>query len=169
MVTYALTFYALGLLGHAGVEIGVRVFYALHDTWTPVRIGVGAMVLNILLSLLLVRPLSFGGLALANSVATLLEMILLLWLLHRRLGGLDLSRLGLTLWRSALAGGVMLAAIWGWLAWANARLAPGMPLVWGTALGGLVLAVVVYGGVALLLGRGEVHTLRAALQRRKLA
>src|SRR5690606_35758759 len=83
MVTYALTFYALGLLGHAGVEIGVRVFYALHDTWTPVRIGVGAMVLNILLSLLLVRPLSFGGLALANSVATLLEMILLLWLLHR--------------------------------------------------------------------------------------
>lgn len=168
MVAYALRFYALGLLGHAGVEIGVRVFYALHDTWTPVQIGIGAMALNILLSLLWVGWLSFGGLALANSVATLLEMGLLLWLLHRRLGGLDWTRLVHTVWRSAVAGAVMVAAIVGWLTWANGHLAPGFPLVWGTALGGMLLAVLVYGGVALLLGRGEVRTLRAALQRRDL-
>lgn len=168
LVVYALQFYALGLLGHAGVEIGVRVFYALHDTWTPVRIGIGAMALNVILSLLWVRWLSFGGLALANSVATLLEMCLLIWLLNRRLGGLDWSRLLHTLWRSAAAGALMVAAVWGWLAWANTHLSPGIPLVWGTALGGMLLAVLVYGGAALLLGRGEVRTLRAALQRRSL-
>ena len=32
---YALTFYAIGLAGHATVEIVDRVYYAVHDTWTP--------------------------------------------------------------------------------------------------------------------------------------
>ena len=42
-VAYALRFYALGLVAHAVVEIVVRVFYALHDTATPVVVGVAAM------------------------------------------------------------------------------------------------------------------------------
>jgi hypothetical protein len=41
-------------------------------------------------------------------------------------------------------------------------------LVRPLSFGGLALAVVVYGGAALLLDRGEVRTLLAALQRRKL-
>ena len=68
--TFALRFYALGLLGHAAVEIVDRVFYAFHDTWTPVRVAVVAIATNLTLSLLLMRtPLGYGGLALANAVA----------------------------------------------------------------------------------------------------
>jgi putative peptidoglycan lipid II flippase len=160
-VTYALQFYAVGLTGHAAVEIGVRVFYALHDTWTPVRVGVAAMALNVGLSLLWVNWLGHGGLALANSVATTVEMAALYWLLHRRMGGLALAALGGTLARSALAAGAMAGAVWAWLAWAE-----GTADVWVTALGGLALAVAVYGAVALALGSTELRPLWAVVQRR---
>ena len=83
-VAYALRFFALGLVAHAVVEIVVRVFYALHDTATPVVAGVATVALNILLSLALIGRLSFGGLALANSIATALEMLVLLVLLARK-------------------------------------------------------------------------------------
>jgi putative peptidoglycan lipid II flippase len=93
MTAFALSLYALGLAGHATVEIADRVFYALHDTATPVRVAVGTVALNILLSLALMQtPLSYGGLALANSVAALLEAGILAWLLSARLRGGEVER-----------------------------------------------------------------------------
>jgi putative peptidoglycan lipid II flippase len=93
---FALRFYALGLLGHAAVEIVDRVFYAFHDTWTPVRVALGAILANLALSLVLMRtPLNYGGLALANAVAAAAEGLTLLWLLSNRLRRLDGSGLGL--------------------------------------------------------------------------
>jgi putative peptidoglycan lipid II flippase len=43
MVAWALLWYAAGLVGHALVEILSRAFYALHDTRTPVTVGVITM------------------------------------------------------------------------------------------------------------------------------
>lgn len=91
--TFALQFFALALFAHAGLEIVTRAFYALHDTVTPVAVGIGAMGLNIALSLLLIVPLQHGGLALANSIATILELMVLLVILRRRLGDVDAARL----------------------------------------------------------------------------
>jgi putative peptidoglycan lipid II flippase len=88
MVAWALQFYALGLVAHSILEIVTRAFYSLHDTRTPVLIGAGAMIVNIILSLILIGPLLHGGLALANSVATTGETVVLLVLIRRRLGGL---------------------------------------------------------------------------------
>jgi putative peptidoglycan lipid II flippase len=88
-VVWPLQFYSLGLIGHSVLEIVTRAFYSLHDTRTPVAIGVAAMAVNIILSLLLIGPLLHGGLALANSLATLGEMAVLLVIIRRRLGGLE--------------------------------------------------------------------------------
>jgi putative peptidoglycan lipid II flippase len=86
MTAFALNFYALGLLGHATVEIVDRVFYAFHDTWTPVTVAMGAIVANVLLSLALMNsPLNYGGLALANAIAALAEGAALLWLLSKKM------------------------------------------------------------------------------------
>ena len=52
LVAWALLWFAVGLVGHALVEILSRAFYALHDTRTPVTVGVMAMGLNIVFSLL---------------------------------------------------------------------------------------------------------------------
>ncbi|MCC6166649.1 MAG: murein biosynthesis integral membrane protein MurJ [Caldilineaceae bacterium] len=167
LVAMALQAYAVGLTAHAAVEIGVRAFYALHDTWTPVRIGVGAMLLNIALSLVWVGVWGHVGLALANSVATSVEMALLLWLLHRRMGGFQVGRLAGTLARcapAAAAGGV---AVWLWLAWVEARLwSPAALGPWVAALGGMLLAVVVYLAVAFALRSEEVRPLWDAARRR---
>jgi len=109
----ALVFYSIGLAGHASVEIVDRVFYANHDTRTPVTVAVGAILLNIVLSLLLMNTqLNYRGLALAHSLAALTEAALLLWLLARRVGGLPMSKLWVSLARILIASGMMALAIW---------------------------------------------------------
>jgi putative peptidoglycan lipid II flippase len=118
LVAWALLWYALGLVGHGLVEVTSRSFYALHDTRTPVVVGVGAMTLNLIFSFLFTALftrlgwLPHGGLALANSAATLLESVLLLFLLSRRLNGLEGRRTLLALSKSLAAGAGMGLLIW---------------------------------------------------------
>ena len=122
MVAWALLWYAVGLVGHALVEILSRAFYALHDTRTPVIVGIIAMGLNIGLSLgfsawfAQIGWMPHGGLALANSVATGLESIALIVLIRRKLDGLE----GGYVWRgvgvSAAGTALMAAAVLGWRA-----------------------------------------------------
>jgi len=136
-VAYALAFYAWGLVGHAAVEIAARAFYALHNTLIPVAVGVGAMALNIVLSLVLRGPLGHGGLALANTVATGLEMVVLLVLLRRRLGGLEGRRVGLAVLRAVLISGLMAPSLAGLLSrWPDAH--PWLLGSGGVMLGGLI-------------------------------
>lgn len=104
---WALQFYAIALFAHSGLEIVTRAFYALHDTMTPVIVGVGAMVINIVLSIVLISPLAQGGLALANSIATILEMLILLAILRRRLDGIDQRRIALSVARIVIASIIM--------------------------------------------------------------
>ena len=117
LVAWALLFYAIGLVGHGLVEILSRAFYALHDTKTPVLIGVGAMSLNLLLSFLftwlfrLWGLMPHGGLALANSTATMIESVILLALMRKRLDGLDDRKLLLSLLKALIAGAGMAALI----------------------------------------------------------
>ena len=84
-----LRFYALGLVGHSCLELATRAFFAQQDTLTPLLIAMGSAVVNILLALLLVGTLAAGGLALANSLAVTIEVLVLLLLLRRRWGGVE--------------------------------------------------------------------------------
>ena len=167
LVVFALHFYAMGLISHAIVEIGVRVFYALHDTWTPVLVGVGAMALNVLLSLFLVGALQHGGLALANSAATTVEMLLLLALLHRRLGGMEFGALGTSFLRKAIAAALMALVVWGGLRWLGTLPTLGeVEQTWLAALGGMGVAVATYGAATLLTGSAEARWLMKLVLRR---
>ncbi len=118
MVSWALLWYAAGLAGHGLVEVTSRSFYALHDTRTPVMVGVGAMTLNLVFSFVFTALFArlgwmpHGGLALANSAATLLESILLMALLRKRLNGLEERRILIALVKAVVAGGVMGALVW---------------------------------------------------------
>jgi putative peptidoglycan lipid II flippase len=85
LTAQALVFYAGALFAHSGIEILSRGFYALGDTRTPVSIAVGAMLINLLLAALLVGPLELEGLALALSVATTVEFVVLFVALRGRL------------------------------------------------------------------------------------
>jgi putative peptidoglycan lipid II flippase len=85
VVAYALQFYALGLMGHSALEVAARTFYAQQDTRTPLAVAAGAMVIAVTASLILMRPLSYGGLALGNAIGFTVESGALVWLMERRL------------------------------------------------------------------------------------
>jgi putative peptidoglycan lipid II flippase len=150
LVAWALLWYAAGLVGHSLVEILSRAFYALQDTRTPVLVGAAAMSLNVILSLTLTPVFlrlgwaPHGALALANSAATALESIALLWWIRRRVPGFTLSRLARGFAASAAAAGAMAGALWfwnqaapgaGWAIWALGGVALGGAVFWLTAWG----------------------------------
>lgn len=91
----AMLFYALGLPAFAWVKISVQGFYGVQDTRTPVIIASASMLLNIVLNFALVGPMGFRGLALATSIAFMVNFLLLFGLLCRRWGRLwDMALLG---------------------------------------------------------------------------
>lgn len=112
-VAAALMGYAPGLVGYSAVKIASPTFYALRDSRTPVAVSVSSIALNIVLNVMLVRTMSYPGLALGTGLAALFNAGALLWLLRRRLGGLDDRRVLVSLGKVMVASLVMAAAAWG--------------------------------------------------------
>ena len=81
-----LMFYAVGLSGYFIQQILPRAFYAMQDSKTPARTAVLAVGANIVLNLTLIWPLGAGGLALSTALCSYVQVGVLLWLLHRRMG-----------------------------------------------------------------------------------
>ncbi len=84
MTALALQAFAIGLVGFSFIKILAPAFFAREDTRTPVRIGLIALAVNFVLSVLLAWYLTrvgfagtHAGLALAISVAALLNAYLL--------------------------------------------------------------------------------------------
>ncbi len=162
LVTWALLWYSAGLVGHSVMEVLARAFYALHDTKTPVIVGVAAMSLNVVFSFgfsALFKRIGWmphGGLALANSLATALETVGLLILMRRRLNGLQGRRV-LQGFGSAILGVVgMSLALWLWMAIAGGRPS------WQVVAGGILVGSVVYGIIITILRVPEARQLLQA-------
>lgn len=88
MTALALRAFAVGLVGFSFVKILAPAYFARHDTRTPVRIGLIALAVNFVLSVVLAWYLTsrdyegnHAGLALATSVAAIVNA----WLLYRGL------------------------------------------------------------------------------------
>ena len=109
----ALLFYAPGLIGYSTVKIAVPSFYSLHDARTPVVTSVATVALAVVLNVVLVKAIGYRGLALGTAIAALFNAVVLLWLLRKRLGGLDESRLAIAFVKILAAGTLMGAAAWG--------------------------------------------------------
>jgi len=156
LTSWALLWYTVGLVGHSIVEIVSRAFYALQDTKTPVFVGTAAMSLNVLFSFTFPELFSslgwmpLGGLALANSLATALEMVVLLVLMRRRLDGLDGRYLLLGSYKSLLATAVMSGILCWWSFTFSSQAA------WLTAAGGIIVGGLIYVTLLWLLKVDEV-------------
>jgi len=135
----ALACYAPGLLGYSAVKIAVPSFYALHDSRTPVIVSVTTVIVNVVLNLALVRVMSFQGLALGTAISAMFNATLLLWVLRRRLGGLDGRRVASSLARITMASIIMGLAAWGTdhaiAAWLPSHTIPVLLLRVGAAIG----------------------------------
>ena len=90
MASLSLKAYAAGLIAFMLIKVLAPGFFARQDMRTPVRIGVIAMVMNMLFNLLLVIPLhsywqvGHLGLAAATSLSAFLNAILLYFALRKQ-------------------------------------------------------------------------------------
>jgi putative peptidoglycan lipid II flippase len=166
MVAWALLWYAAGLVGHSVMEVLTRAFYAQHDTKTPVLIGVVAMGLNVVFSFAFATIFArlgwmpHGGLALANSLATALEMTALFVTMRKRLHGIEGDRilygLLLTLGGTLVMSAAVLLVL---------RFFSGLS-AWLLALIGIIAGGLVYVLVMAALRVPEIRTLVTAIRRR---
>ena len=165
MVAWALRWYALGLVAHSVVEVVTRAFYALKDTRTPVIIGIIAVVLNVALSVTLSALFALwklaphGGLALANTVATTLEMVALLWILRKKLGGLVSRQIIASVSRTSIGVLGMGAVLYVWIA-----IAPASTLI--VSLVGILLGAGTFWGLTMLIGSEEARKLPSLVFKR---
>jgi putative peptidoglycan lipid II flippase len=81
----ALLYYSIGLWAFSAVRIVVSVFYALQDTATPVKMAVISIGFNLAAAVVLMRPMGHGGLALATSLASMVNLALLTVCLQKKL------------------------------------------------------------------------------------
>ena len=166
LVSWALLWYAAGLVGHSVVELLSRAFYAMHDTKTPVIVGVIAMTLNIGFSILfasIFRELGWlpmGGLALGNSLATGLEMIGLFILMRRRLPKVDQKSVINTLGRSLIAVILMAGIVYLWMQ----IMKDASP--WLVGVGGIVSGGILYALSLYVMKVPELQTLQSVITKR---
>lgn len=90
MTAKALLFYSVGLWAIAGSRTIVPAFYSLQDTWTPLKIALICLGANVILNSILIYPMKHAGLALATSLSSTLNLILLFRKLTPKLGGMNI-------------------------------------------------------------------------------
>jgi putative peptidoglycan lipid II flippase len=84
MASQSLAAFAIGITPFMLVKVLASGFYAKHDTKTPVKIGVIAMLANIVLNMALIGPLLHAGIALATSLAAIVNTVCLFYFLKKR-------------------------------------------------------------------------------------
>ena len=150
-VTYALMCLAPGLVAFSTVNILARAFYALGDTRTPMMIGIACLILNVLIAAVLVWPFHQGGLGMANTATSALNVCLLTFGLRKKLGRLEMKSLMATFPALAIAGTAAgLLAWFGWRFWEGRLGHHGIALKIGAVFGPALAAGVVYWVISLV-------------------
>jgi putative peptidoglycan lipid II flippase len=161
LVFYALQFYTVALVSQSVLEVVVRAFAARQDTLTPLIVSLFTTALNVGLAVLLSRPrsaggLEHGGLALANGVAVAVEASIGIAILHLRWRAVDGRRIATDAAKAALAAALMGAGVL-----LFQRLFAPAEITF--LLGGGILGLALYFGLALALGIEEIRTLPASV------
>jgi putative peptidoglycan lipid II flippase len=169
MMQPVLVVFAIGLPFFSFVNIVLRAFYAQKDTTTPVHAALLSFAVNLLLSLVLMKPFGTVGLALASNVAVVVQAVYLQVRLARKREGFEFARVTGDLMKiiaAAIMMGVVVTAGW----WTWMQFSP--PSSVGDALGLLVLislGAAAYGGLLWGLkieGRDDLATVINKLRRR---
>ena len=161
LTAYALLYYSVGLWAFSAVRIVVSTFYALQDTKTPVRMAVVSVCANIILGIILMGPMGHGGLALSTSLASILNLGLLILALRSKLGALGLRSITESACKTMICSGIMGAVVW-----VSALLI--IPSGDGTLsglflglMGSIVTGIVLYGLLSLLFKSQELESVLA--------
>ncbi len=106
--------FSLGLIAHSLLEVASRLFYAQRDMWMPLWAAIAGLVANATPGTILLSRLAHVGLALGNSIGALVQVIILLSVARRRLGGVAQGGSIISIGRTVLVTGLMGAAVVGY-------------------------------------------------------
>ncbi len=163
--------YSVGMFVYLGRDVLVRVFYALGDGDTPFKISIVNIFLNGLFDYLLVQKFGASGLVLATVAVNVISMIVMMYVLDRRLNGMPLKSWSITILglviASVIAGGIS----WG-LYYVMSQNFANMSVImrFGAEVSGLLIAsavgLIIFGALALQMKIPEINTLTNQIKRR---
>lgn len=166
MSASCLFFFSFSLPFISGVKIFAPAFYSLKDTKTPVIVAFFVMLIYISLSLILMEPLRVGGIALALSLASVFNFLLLFLLLEKKIGKIRKKEMFTSALKSAFSGGGMGVVVWVFMRnFEFHRLVFLKQL--GVLLSAILLGIVVYVLLNLLFNHEELKNLREIFSREK--
>lgn len=146
----ALTYYAPGLIGMAGVHVVVRAYQALQEINRMVWIGIAVIALNIVLMPTLTALIGFRGLPVASSINWLMLFAVLLVGIRHQLPALGVATILASASRAILAGAVATACVWSLRGLGPSGALPEL-------LTGAVMGTAVYGFVLFWLSRDDAQ------------
>ncbi len=142
-----LALYVIGLPFFSVVSLTVRAFYSVKNTRAPVRVATIDFLINLGLSLVLMRWFGAAGLVMASTTAIVAQT----WLLHRELKhvlpGLSFAPLAPSLAKIAAATAAMGLVVWGGSHAVGYLPLAGKARDWLCVLGLIPAGCAVYGGL----------------------
>ncbi|MFZ7128675.1 MAG: murein biosynthesis integral membrane protein MurJ [Desulfobacterales bacterium] len=164
LTAQALLWYALGIWAVAAIRIISPALFALKDARTPAFAAAVSLGTQVSLGLLLMRVMGHSGIALSTSVASIINLLLLLIVMRRRLGRTRVAAsaavYGHMLGCALLMGGAVRL-----LSGKLAQLGGGSVTTSGLLIC-LTAGVVVYGGISVVTGSREMRELLSMIYRR---
>lgn len=113
LIARSTMWYAGAVWAFSMLQIINRAYYALHDTWTPLVMSAVNLVLNLAIELPLLWWLGEPAMAVGTFVSFTIQAVVMLWMLDRRVGGLDLRHSAGPVGKMLLATALMGLACWG--------------------------------------------------------
>jgi putative peptidoglycan lipid II flippase len=165
LTAQAVLYYGLGLWAFSAVRIVAATFFAMQDTRTPVIMAVISIIANIILAVVLMKPLAHGGLALATSLSSMLNLGLLVHALRSKLGSLGWISIAQSACKTLLSSVGMGLAVWG----IAGTVVPTANRTMAGLLGGLAASIVIglciYGVLSYLVKSQELKSILTEARR----
>jgi len=158
--TWVTAYYSAGLWCYCANQIQVRAFYARKDTLTPVKVSAAMVLLNLSLTLALVKPLGERGISIANSVTGFASFLVLNTLLRKSQPDLSLKPVFTGFLKSFAAGALMGGAAWGVYRLMGGGLGDTIARKLALAFVPIAAGMAVYLLLARILGMDEARMLR---------
>jgi len=148
--------YGTAIWAYLGIAVTQRVFYALEDARTPMKLGVIAVGINIVLNFVFLFSLGGVGLAYATAVSSTIQFAMLTYTLRYRLSPRNRRDGWLFLGKLCFATAVMTGVTYAVLLFAQQNFSESR---WLQLLLPLGTAVIVYPGILKLLALEEMSLL----------
>lgn len=167
MTALCLFYFSFGLPFISGAKILAPAFFSLKDTKTPAIVAFFVMLSYISLSLILMRPLRVGGIALALSLSVVFNFFLLFVLLEKKIGKIEKKEFLASALKSAFSAAVMGGSVWFFIQHFEFQRLPFLEQL-GLLLSAIVIGILIYLFMSLLFNHEDIKGLKGIFSRERV-